>query len=99
MADNTPPPPWTVLLIGGHSGTGKTVVARTLARQWSLALTEVDDFRLVLQRVTTPAQQPALHAMLADLGDPGTPAEALCRDLIAVAEVMSTALEIVIANH
>ncbi len=55
---------WKVLLIGGHSGAGKTVVARDLAHQYGVGLAEVDDFRLALQRMTAPAQQPTLHALL-----------------------------------
>ena len=93
------PPLWKVLLIGGHSGVGKTVVARQLARRFGVTLAEVDDFRLVLERMTTPEQQPALHALLAAGSRTGLSPTAMCDSLITVAQVVSHALEIVVANH
>ncbi|MDY6875698.1 MAG: hypothetical protein SWK90_05795 [Chloroflexota bacterium] len=90
---------WKVLLIGGHSGVGKTVVARQLARRFGVALAEVDDFRLVLGRMTTPEQQPPLHALLAAGSETDLSPTAVCDSLIAVAQTVSHALEIVVANH
>ena len=91
-------PPWNVLLLGGHSGVGKTLVARQLAQSYGVGLADVDDFRLVLQRVTTPAQHPILHFFLTHDIRQGTVDDV--RDhLIAVNQVVSSALEIVVANH
>ena len=91
-------PPWTVLLIGGSSGTGKTTLARAIGRQCGAAWAQADDFRLVLQRLTTPSQQPALHAFLSEEVWHRPPED--LRDLfIAVGAVVSHALEIVVANH
>lgn len=91
-------PPWTVLLIGGSSGTGKTTLARTIGRAAGAAWIEVDDVRLALQRLTTPSQQPELHAFLS--GDVWRhPPEELRDQFIAMGEVVSNALEIVVANH
>ena len=92
-------PPWKVLLIGGHSGAGKTVVARCLARRFGVGLAEVDDFRLVMERMTTPEQQPALHALLDMVSRPDATPEAVRNTLIKVARAVSVALEIVVANH
>lgn len=91
-------PPWTVLLIGGSSGTGKTTLARAVGREIGVAWAHADDFRLVLQRLTTPTQQPALHAFLSD-DVWSRPPEELRDRLIAVGGVVSDALEIVVANH
>ena len=52
---------WQVLLLGGPSGTGKTAVSYRLARHFGIGITEVDDFQVLLERMTTPEQQPALH--------------------------------------
>ena len=52
---------WQVLLFGGASGVGKTSVSYRLAHAFGVGLTEVDDFQIVLERLTTPEQQPALH--------------------------------------
>ena len=91
-------PAWKVLLIGGHSGAGKTVVARQLARRYGLGLSEVDDVRLVLQRMTPPEQQPGLHFFVgADLHQWSMP-ELVAR-LVTVNEHVCSALEIVVANH
>ena len=95
-------PDWKVLLIGGNSGSGKTVVSRRLARRFSAGLAEVDDFRLVLERMTTPEQQPALHRLLALLDvtvQSLAPSPVACDALIAAAQSVSHALEIVVANH
>ncbi len=92
-------PPWTVLLIGGHSGVGKTTVAQHLARVLGTGLGHVDDFRLVLERLTTPLQQPSLHALLTLEQNMQSSPSQLRDALIAVARTMSYALEIVIANH
>jgi hypothetical protein len=53
--------PWQVLLLGGASGTGKTRLSYRLARALEIGITEVDDFQVVLERMTTPEQLPALH--------------------------------------
>jgi adenylate kinase len=98
MRAGSPPRDWTVLLIGGTSGAGKTTAAQELARRFGVGLAQADAFRLALQRATSPAHAPALHGM----PEPGTgvldPAEA-CRRWIEVARTVSHALEIVIAFH
>ena len=93
------PPTWKVLLIGGHSGTGKTIVSRRIARRFGVSLAEVDDFRLVLERMTTPRQQPELHNLLRVVSEPDTSPEAACEALVRVGQTISYALEIVVANH
>lgn len=89
---------WKVLLIGGHSGTGKTVVARHLTQHFGVGLAEVDDFRLVLERMSTPSQLPALHKMTTVESEDKSPVER-CATLITVGQTVSYALEIVVANH
>jgi 2-phosphoglycerate kinase len=99
---NTGIPPWKVLLIGGSSGTGKTVSATALAKRLGTENAQLDDFRLVLEQITTISQQPALH-FLEDPQNAHTveqlSPEDLCEKLIEVAQVMSRAIEIVIAHH
>lgn len=92
-------PDWTVLLIGGNSGAGKTQAAQAIARQTGISAIQVDDIRLALQRLTTPAQQPALHFFLTTPDLWRHPPASLRDRLVAVAEAVSAALEIVIANH
>ena len=91
---------WDVLLIGGASGVGKTHVSYPLAHHFGTGLTEIDDFQVILERMTTPAQQPVIHFFRTDpeaffrLDEAGKLAHA-----IDYATVMAEPLEYVIANH
>jgi 2-phosphoglycerate kinase len=90
---------WDVLLIGGASGTGKTSVSYRLAHHFAIGITEVDDFQVMLERMTTREQQPALHFWRTH-PDPGQlSAEQIVEQGFDVRRVMSTALDAVIANH
>lgn len=92
-------PRWDVVLVGGASGTGKTTLAYELARHFGVALTLVDDFQVVLERMTTPEQQPALHFWRTH-PDPGSlSAEQIHEQGLEIRHAMRPALEAVIANH
>lgn len=88
---------WTVLLVGGHSGTGKSIAARELARRYGVGVAQADAFRLAITRVTTAAGHPALHRMSVDAH--GLPPDEACATWIEVARTVSHALEPVIALH
>jgi 2-phosphoglycerate kinase len=92
---------WTVLLIGGPSGTGKTTVARQLGLRLSASWLQVDDFRLAFQRsrVTLPEGTEALYFFEETPDIWSMQPERLRDGLIAVGRVMSPALEVVIENH
>ena len=91
---------WTVLLLGGASGVGKSSVSYRLARHFGVDCLEVDDFQAVLERMTTPAEQPELHFFATRreewrrLDEEGRLAHAL-----RYGAVMAEALEVVVANH
>jgi hypothetical protein len=55
---------WRVLLLGGASPVGKTSVSHELARHFGVSLVEVADFQAVLERMTTPEEQPELDFFL-----------------------------------
>jgi 2-phosphoglycerate kinase len=89
-----------VLLIGGASGVGKTRISYPLAHHFGVGITEVDDFHVVLERMTTPEQQPVIHLF------PTNPdaffrmnEEEKLAFAISYATVMAKPLEYVIANH
>ncbi len=100
--EHTNPPParrWDVLLLGGASGAGKTAIAHRLARHFDLGLTPVDDFQVLLETMTTPEQQPALHFWRTH-PDPGSlSAEDIVAQGHSLRQVMAVGLEAVIANH
>jgi 2-phosphoglycerate kinase len=91
---------WTVLLIGGPSGVGKTAVSRPIARRFDADLTGVDDIQTALERMTTAEQYPEIHRWplhpdeVLALDDEG-----MLRHTLGCAAVVSEALEPVIADH
>jgi 2-phosphoglycerate kinase len=90
----------TVLLLGGASGVGKSQIASGLASRFGARVVAVDDFQVVLERMTSPERYPELHRWRLH------PEEVLALDdegMLAhtrgYAEVMADALEAVIGNH
>lgn len=83
---------WTVLLIGGHSGTGKSTLARELARRRGALLIEADHIRDVLQYAIPPEQDPALHWFITTRDHPNHSAEEYASRWMEVAEAVSPAL-------
>jgi 2-phosphoglycerate kinase len=51
-----------IVFVGGAPGVGKTSVARPLAARLGMDLTFVDDFHMVLERMTDPERYPPVHA-------------------------------------
>ncbi len=101
MAD-TPTPrvrPWQVLLLGGPSGTGKTAVSYRLAQYFGIGITEVDDFQVLLECMTTPEQQPILHFWRTHPAPDQLSAREIMENGLASGRVMTPGLEAVIANH
>lgn len=99
MLNTFPSRSWQVLLLGGPSGTGKTSVSYRLAHHFGVGITEVDDFQVILEKMTTPAQQPVLHYWQTHPEAPQQSAEQMVEQLIATGKVMQPALEAVIVNH
>ena len=91
---------WLVVLIGGHSASGKTTAAERLGRSLGVPWLMVDDLRLAFQRaeVTLPSGTEALYRDTQPGFRRGTPEEQ-CAALIDVGHVMSAALEAIVENH
>ncbi len=92
-------PGWRVLLIGGSSGAGKTMVAQAISRRLGRSILLADDIRLAIQQVTTPAEQPGIHYLLAHPTIWQKPPEALCDGFITVGKAMARPLSAAIAHH
>jgi 2-phosphoglycerate kinase len=99
MFNQMPRRSWQVLLLGGPSGVGKTSVSYRLAQHFGIGITEVDDFQVILERMTTPAEQPVLHYWRTHPEAADLSAEEIVKQQIAVGQVMVPALEAVITNH
>lgn len=100
MTDVSHEPDWTVLLIGGASGVGKTSISYRLAQHYAVGITEIDDFQVILEGMTSSEQYPALHHWrlhgeeMLRLDDEGK----LCV-MLDYSAVMNEALTLVVANH
>ena len=90
---------WQVLLLGGPSGVGKTAVSYRLARYFGVGITEVDDFQVLLERMTTVEQQPAIHFWRTHPAPEQLSAAEIMQQLLELADAITPGLEAVIANH
>lgn len=95
--------PWTVLLVAGASGSGKSTIAQAIARANGVTWVQVDDLRLALQwsDVRLPSDD-ATRALYFFERTPDIwlmPAERLRDAHVAVGEAMSDAIAIVTGNH
>jgi 2-phosphoglycerate kinase len=90
-----------VLLIGGPSGGGKTLVAKQLGLRFGASWLQMDDLRLAFQRsrVTLPESTATLYFFLETSQIWTLPPERLCTGLIEIGRVLSPALRAVIENH
>jgi 2-phosphoglycerate kinase len=92
-------PPWTVTLVCGASGVGKSSLARPLAARYGVPLGEADDVVTAMKALTTPAQFPALHYWDTHL-EAGDWSAAKIADLHReVVEALRPGFEAVIADH
>jgi 2-phosphoglycerate kinase len=92
---------WQVLLIGGASGVGKSKLSYPLSQHYDVKLTEIDDFQVILEKLTTPEQQPLLHFWRTNWKEfiSWSDEQRLEHFIRVSREVFQPALEAVIANH
>jgi len=92
---------WTVLLILGASGTGKSTAARELAVRQDASWLQVDDLRLALQysRVSLPERTERLYFFEQTADVWSLPVNELVQGLVDVAELMAPAVRVVIDSH
>ena len=88
---------WNVLLIAGTSGTGKSGLARELARRRGVEVASTDDIRVMLQGVVSPERDPALHRFRDDPNVATYPPAAHAERWMGMARSVSMALEPVVA--
>lgn len=90
---------WDVLLIGGASGSGKTIVGRQLVRKYSVDYVRVDDFQVLLDTMTTPDSHPAIHYWRTHPDWMAEGADAVVGQLRDVGEMLIPGLTAVIHDH
>jgi 2-phosphoglycerate kinase len=92
-------PPWTVTLVCGASGVGKTRVARALATRYGTPLAEADDIVTALGALTTPAQAPELHFWKTHPETNGWPPDRIVEQHFVVVEALLPGLRAVVRDH
>jgi 2-phosphoglycerate kinase len=90
---------WNILLISGHSTSGKSTVAHKLGRHLAVPVLQADDIRLALQRATMPGQIDGLHFFRDPNAIRSADPDDLVTQLICIGEIVSDAIEAVIAHH
>lgn len=92
---------FSVLVLFGASGTGKSTAARKLGRHLGIPWLQVDDLRLTLQysNATLPAGTDALYFFERTLDIWRQPVPCLRQGFIDVTAVMAPALRTVIHSH
>lgn len=90
---------WTVLFIGGASGTGKSSIAYELGRYYNVNIAEVDDICQAIKAMTTRELLPSMHYWSTgvnwlDIGVSGN-----VKWLIDVSREMIPALKAIVENH
>lgn len=90
---------WTITVVCGASGVGKSSVARPLAARFGVPLIEADDIVTALTALTTPATHPVLHRWQTDPTARTWQPERIVEHTMAVAAVLAPGFRAVIADH
>ena len=90
---------WTVLLIGGPSGVGKTSIARQLSLFYQVSILQVDDIGQALKASTTGTVLPALHYWSTGVDWKDIGVSKNVDWLISVSKEMIPALTAIVNNH
>lgn len=90
---------WDVLVIGGASGSGKSSISRPLSSLYGIGLVRVDDFQVLLEKVTTPETCPAIHYWDVNPNWRNEGIDAAVDSLIDVGRVLMPGLLAVITDH
>ena len=90
---------WTVLFIGGASGTGKSSIAYEIARFYGVNVLEVDDVHLSVEAVTTKEHYPAIHYWSTGINWKDIGVEGNVNWLIDVSKEMIPVLKALVSRH
>lgn len=90
---------WTILLIGGPSGTGKSRLAYKLAEYYGINVMEIDDIHAAVEAATTYETHPAIHYWSTGVNWKEIGVEANLEWLTSVSKELMPALKAVMDNH
>lgn len=90
---------WTVLLIGGPSGVGKSSIAYELARYFKVNVIEVDDICRSIKAMTTKETAPWVHYWTTGLNWLDIGVEGNLKWLINISKEIMPGLKSIINNH
>jgi 2-phosphoglycerate kinase len=90
---------WTILFIGGASGTGKSRLAYELARFYNVNVLEVDDIGQALKAATTIDILPAIHYWSTGVKWNDIGVEGNVKWLIDVSKEMISGLKAIVKRH
>ena len=90
---------WTVLLIGGASGTGKSSIAYEIAHFYGVNVLEVDDVYLSVETVTTVESFPATHYWSTGVDWKSIGVESNVNWLLDVSKELSPVLKEIVNRH
>lgn len=90
---------WHVLLVGGPSGSGKSMACAELMRRYGIGCAEIDDISTAVKAMTTPEQQPVLHYWAQHAQTEEWTAQRILELTISVADALAQAVEAVVAAH
>lgn len=90
---------WTVLLVGGSSGIGKTQLTKELAKIYDTKIIEADDISCAAKALTTAETHPALHYWISDIDWRTAGVHGNVEWLSRVSDELSLALKAIVDIH
>ena len=90
---------WTILLIGGASGTGKSSLAYKIAEYYAVNVREIDDIHAAVKAATTGKTHPAIHYWSTGINWKEIGIAGNADWLTRVSEELVPALKAIIENH
>lgn len=90
---------WTVLLIGGPSGVGKSSIAYELGQYYKVNVIEVDDICRSIKAMTTKETAPWVHYWTTGINWLDVGVEGNVKWLVNISKEIIPALKSIVKNH
>jgi len=90
---------WTVLLVGGSSGIGKSRLTLELAKTYKAKIIEADDICCAVKAMTTADIYPAIHYWISDIDWTTLSVHDNVEQLYKVSKELSHGLKAIVESH